>query len=263
MGLVEKKAVVSALSPPLDRFLATQLLDEFVSMERRFIQRDWEPTELDGGQFSEILARILFHQDSGRVDLNKKFNDCLLYVEDEESRNAHALQPRQQGLHLAKVLRTIYKFRSQRGAIHISPTYKPTHMDSKFLIESVRWCLNETMRLFWSGHKEDAAKAIREILQFDVPCIGTFEGALLVQRTDLTAEEEVLVLLHYAGEVGFSRKELGRCCMKSAPAITTALKNLCAGDYREVLQVSDGSYRLTDLGSKRIREELAEKLLLQ
>src|SRR5262245_55886400 len=163
MSLVEKKSVVDGLSPPLDRFLATQLLDEFVSMERRFIQRDWEPTELDGGQFGEVLARILFHQDSGKLDLSREFNACLLYVEDEQSRNAHALQPRQHALHLAKVLRTIYKFRSQRGAVHISPTYTPTQMDSKFLIEGVRWCLNETVRVFWQGDREQAAKAIREI----------------------------------------------------------------------------------------------------
>jgi hypothetical protein len=239
------------------------LLDEFMSMERRFIQRDWEPTEVDGGQFCEVLARIMHHQDSRNINLNKDFDDCLSYVEDKKCQNNHALQPRQHSLHLAKVLRTIYKFRSQRGAVHISPTYKPNHMDSKFLIECVRWCLNEVMRLFWQGDKEEVAKAIREILQFDVPCIGTFEGAVLVQRTDLTAEEEVLVLLHYAGEVGFSRKELGQYCLKSGPTVTAALQVLTAADCREALQLTGGSYRLTDLGSKRIREKLAEKLLLQ
>ncbi len=263
MGLVEKKTVVDGLSPPLDRFLATQLLDEFVSMERRFIQRDWEPTELDGGQFAEILARILFHQDSGKVDLKKEFNDCMLYVEDEESRNSHALQPRPYALHASKVLRTIYKFRSQRGAVHISPTYKPTHMDSKYLIEAVRWCLNDTLRLFWKSDEEQAARAIREILQFDVPCIGSFEGAILVQRTDLTAEEEILVLLHYAGEAGFSRRELGQHCMKSVRMINTALQNLVSPSSREAVQLPGGNYRLTDLGSRHIREDLAEKLLLQ
>jgi hypothetical protein len=263
MGLVEKKAVVDGLSPPLDRFLATQLLDEFVSMERRFIQGDWEPTELDGGQFAEILARILFHQDSGRVDLKKEFNDCMLYIENDDGRSSHALQPRQHALHISKVLRTIYKFRSQRGAVHISPTYRPTHMDSKYLIEAVRWCLNEAVRLFWQRDQEEAAKAIREILQFDVPCIGTFEGAILVQRTDLTAEEEILVLLHFAGETGFSRKELGQHCMRSAPAISTALQNLVCPSLREVVQLSTGYYRLTDLGSRRIREHLSQKLLLQ
>jgi hypothetical protein len=263
MGLVATKSVVEGLSPPLDRFLATQLLDEFVSMERRFIQRDWEPAELDGGQFAEILARTLYHQDSGKVDLKREFKDCMLYIEDEQSRNHHALQPRQHALHISKVLRTIYKFRSQRGAVHISPTYQPTHMDSKYLIEAVRWCLNETVRLFWQRDKEESAKAIREILQFDVPCIGTFEGAILVQRTDLTAEEEILVLLHYAGETGFSRKELGQHCMKSAPAITTALQTLISPSCREVVKLASGNYRLTDLGSRHIREDLAEKLLLQ
>jgi hypothetical protein len=53
MGLIEKSALLAALSPPLDHLLASQLLDEFVSAERRFIQRDWEPAELDGGQFAE------------------------------------------------------------------------------------------------------------------------------------------------------------------------------------------------------------------
>jgi len=263
MGLVEKKSVVDRLSPPLDRFLAAQLLDEFVSMERRFIQRDWEPTELDGGQFGEVLARILFHQDSGKLDLTREFNACLLYIEDVKGVNIHVLQPRQHALHVARVLRTIYKFRSQRGAIHISPTYTPTPMDSKFLIEAVRWCLNETVRLFWQGDREQAAKAIREILQFDVPCIGTFESAILVQRTDLTAEEEILVLLHYAGEAGFSRKDLGQHCRKSAPTVTTALQNLVSPACREVVHLPSGNYRLTDLGSRRMREHLAEKLLLQ
>jgi hypothetical protein len=45
VGLVEKAALVSSIAPPLDGFLASQLLDEFVSLERRFIQRDWEPAE--------------------------------------------------------------------------------------------------------------------------------------------------------------------------------------------------------------------------
>ena len=59
MALIEKNKLLASLSPPLDHLLANQLVEEFVSAERRFIQRDWEPAELDGGQFCEILARIL------------------------------------------------------------------------------------------------------------------------------------------------------------------------------------------------------------
>jgi hypothetical protein len=261
MGLVEKAALVSQISPPLDHFLATQLVDEFVSMERRFIQRDWEPTELDGGQFCEILARILYHMDSGNLNRTRDFSDCLTYIENDV--NQHAIMPRQDALHIVRVLRTGYKFRSQRGAVHISPTYSPNHMDSKFLIESVRWGMNETLRIFWQGDREAVAKAIRELLQFDVPCIGKFEDILLVQRTDLSAEEEILVLLHYAGESGFSRTELGRHSKALPSTITRVVQKLESPDYRQIVLLSSGTYRLTDLGSKRIREELASKLLLQ
>src|SRR5262249_5875322 len=131
VGLTEKHGLIHELTPPLDRLLATQLVDEFVSMEHRYIQRDWEPAELDGGQFCEILARILFHQDCGHVNLTKEFGDCLDYVEDEHGTRTHCVNPRRDALHLAKVLRTIYKFRSQRGGVHISPHYGPNHMDAR------------------------------------------------------------------------------------------------------------------------------------
>src|SRR5687767_11579354 len=103
MGLTEKDALVRELGPPLDKQLVTQLVDEFISMERRYIQRDWEPAELDGGQFCEILARVLYHQDSGRLQLQKSLDDCLKYVEDDQQQHAYA--PRRDMLHLARVLR--------------------------------------------------------------------------------------------------------------------------------------------------------------
>ena len=261
MGLVEKSALLAALSPPLDHLLATQLLDEFVSAEKRFIQRDWEPAELDGGQFAEVAARILYHKDSGNFSPSKDFGDCLKYVEDDKAQ--HKVLPRHDALHVARVLRNIYKFRSQRGAIHISPTYRANHMDAKFIIEAVRWIMNEVLRIFWSGDREKAARAIRELLQFDVPCVGVFEDVIMVQRTDLTVEEEILVLLHFAGELGFTRVELGRYAKRPAPSLSNAIKKLSSSEVRQIVLVSSERYRLSDLGSRRVREQLSGKLLLQ
>lgn len=261
MGLIEKTRLISMIAPPFDSFLASQLLDEFVSIERRFIQGDWEPTQLDGGQFCEILSRILYHQDSGNLSLNRDFSECVKYITDDKL--DHKIHPRSDALHLAKVLQTVYKLRNQRGSAHISPNYKPNHMDSKLIVECVRWCMNDTLRIFWSGDREEVAKAIRELLQFDVPCVGKYEDIILVQRTDMTAEEEVLVLLHYAGEQGFSRAELSEHAQISSQAITNSLNKLTSPSCRQVVQLSNGKYRLTDLGTKRIREQLVDKLLLQ
>ncbi|MFL5613760.1 MAG: hypothetical protein ACJ796_08875 [Gemmatimonadaceae bacterium] len=261
MGLVEKNAIIARLAPPCDNELAEQLLDEFVSMERRFIQRDWEPAELDGGQFAEILARVLYHIDFGTPNRAKPFDECAKYIENEQV--PHRITPRQDALLLLKTLRVIYKFRSQRGAVHISPTYKANAMDAKVLIECVRWCMNETMRLFWQGDPEKAAKAIREILQFDVPCVGVWNDVIMVQRTDLEKDEEVLVLLHYAGEQGFTKEELQKYVKFSPRSLGRSLDDLVAPEKREIVLLGNGCYRLTDNGSRRIREELADKLLLQ
>lgn len=260
MPLVERQTLISAIAPPIDTLLVTQLVDEFVSIERRFIQRDWEPAELDGGQFAEILARILYHQDSGNLNRSKGFAECCGYIVEEQNR--HAIQPRHDALHIVKVLHTIYRFRSQRGAVHISPSYGPNHMDVKFIVEAVRWCMNETLRIFWTGDREAVASAIRELLQFDVPCVGKFEQMIVVQRIDLTAEEEILVLLHYAGEKGFTRREIGAHVKAPHQRVGEALKRLESAEIREIITLPSGALRLTDLGAKRVRERLADKLLL-
>ncbi|GGC10486.1 hypothetical protein GCM10007205_19510 [Oxalicibacterium flavum] len=260
MALINKKQLLQELSPPFDHLLCTQLLDEFISAERRFIQRDWEPAELDGGQFCEILARIYYQVDSNILKHDKDFDSCCSYIENDKVE--HKITPRRDALHVVKVLRTIYKFRSQRGAVHISPSYQPNHMDSKLVIECVRWAMNETLRLFWKGNRDAVAKAIRELLQFDVPSVGVYDDILIVQRTDLTAEEEILILLHYAGEEGFSRLEIGKAAKRTPPVVTTTLQKLVHASCRQAIIVSSGKYRLTDLGSKRIREQLAEKLML-
>src|SRR5262245_48430868 len=113
MALIDKRTLLARVSPPLDALLAEQLLAEFISLERRFVLRDWEPAELDGGQFAEVLARALYHVDSGTLNRTKNFDECLGWIEDPTNQNLQKVNPHQPLLHLARVLRTIYKFRSQ------------------------------------------------------------------------------------------------------------------------------------------------------
>ena len=260
MPIISTTILLKFVAPPLDAGLAASLISEFVSCERRFIHRDWEPSQLDGGQFAEIASRIIYHLDSGILNQSKSVDDCLRYIENDAV--SHAIVPRQDALHVSKVIRTIYKFRSQRGAVHISANYTPNHMDSKLVIECVRWVMAELLRIFWNSDRDAVARAIRELLQFDVPSIGKFDGHLLVQRVDLKADEEVLLLLHYGGDAGLSRNELGRYAMFSAASVTRALQKLCSPGLRQAIELNSGNYRLTDLGSKRVRENLSEKLMV-
>lgn len=261
MGLVEQRQLIAQLTPPLDPTMAEQLISEYVSMEHRYFQRDWEPAELDGGHFCEALARILYHQDSGKLDPRRGVGDCLQFIEDHNGAHAAEHQMvRQDAQHLARMIRAIYNFRNNRGVAHISPTYKANEMDARVVMDTCRWCLNEALRIFWNGSREAVAKAVRELLQFDVPVVGVFEDVILVQRIDLTVDEEILVLLHYAGEQGFTRLELNRHVRRDSRRISEAIHRLV--EVRQIVELSNRRYCLTGPGHKRVREQLAEKLVL-
>ncbi|ABC81243.1 hypothetical protein [Anaeromyxobacter dehalogenans] len=263
MGLPDRQALVARLCPPLDPTVVGQLVEQFVEMERRYIQRDWKPAELDGGMFCEALARCLYHHDSGNLSPDREFGACLKYLENDQV--PHAIQPRSDALHLARILRSIYKFRSDRGVAHLSSTYDANHMDSRLIAETVRWAMNEALRIFAANgrdeqEREEIARTVRELLRFEVPCIAKYGHTLLIQRTDLTAEEEVLVLLHYGGEEGVQRREISRTLSFYGPSTISGVLTKLRG-LRQAVALPGERWCLTDLGAKRVREQLADRLL--
>src|SRR5436305_8162998 len=108
MPLIDKATLVAKLSPPFDTLLATQLVDEFVSLERRYILRDWKPAELDGGRFCEVLARILYHQDSSSLDAARDFGECSKRIYNDQV--SHILN-RDDAKMLFMVMTVVHKFR--------------------------------------------------------------------------------------------------------------------------------------------------------
>lgn len=259
---MDKNTLISKLSPPLNRILIKLLIQEFIEMERRFILQDWEPATLDGGQFSEILARIIYHVDSGIINQRKGFNSCLQYIEDQANSNLHNFPKRRTAIHMCKVLRTVYKFRSQRGAVHIDPDYTANEIDSTMLIANVRWLMAETLRVFWTGDKKVVATSIQEIVQYNVPAVLSIDNRDLVLRTDCSVEEEILLVLHNRGNEGLNRNEIGCAIPKAASTISNALTRLAGATQRAILLRENGNYILTPNGSRRIYEELAPKLTL-
>src|SRR5436309_568010 len=108
MPAISKDALLASVCPPFDHKLSDQLLDEFVSLERRYVLRDWEPATLDGGQFCEAASRVIYHQDSGILDQRRSVDRCLKYVEDPTAVNRHRYPDRKSSLHTAKVVRMVY-----------------------------------------------------------------------------------------------------------------------------------------------------------
>jgi hypothetical protein len=250
--------VLANISPPVDRVLAALLLKEYLPLEKRFLLRDWEPATLDGGQFCEIAARCIYDVDSGNLNLRKRVNSCLSYIESDANR--HAFPSRKDALQLCKAIRLIYQFRSNRGAIHIDPDYSANEMDARMVMETVRWVLCEFVRIFWTGDPSAAASAVQAIVMFRVPAVFNDGAVPIVQNPELDAEDEVLALLRDHGIAGMPSTQLKKSVLRHHSTVDKTLKSL--RNERLITINGDQAWILTDRGRARVDSELYDALPL-
>jgi hypothetical protein len=245
---------LSNISPPLDNTLAHLMTDEYLSLERRYFLRDWEPATLDAGQFCEIASRCLYHIDSGNLNRTKGVDECLSYVEDDQNRSIHAFQSRKDSLQLCRALRLTYKFRSSRGAVHIDPSYSANEMDARLVVEAVRWVMCELVRIFWTGDPSAAAQVVREIVRYRIPAVFRNGTVPVVQHTDLDTETEILLLLYDAGATGMKLIHLKRSIPRHRTTVEKAVRVLAI--KRLSTSTASDFWILTDRGRASVEKEL-------
>lgn len=250
---MQPQELVAHLAVAINATLAQQLIDESMSLEEAFILRKWKHTELDGGRFVEVAARTIYSVDSRNVALTKSVDDCLRYIENTQV--PHNFPEPQTANHIGKVIRSVYKLRSQRGAVHVSPTYTANEIDSRLIVEAVRWILAEVLRVFLVSDRELVADIVRSLARFPQPMIRLYEGIPLLQVTTFTAEEEVLAHLLHA-ESGMTTAELCKLIPKDRAGVARAVKKLASAGFRQIVERS-GNWLISDLGITRIENRIA------
>jgi hypothetical protein len=243
----------TSLEQAIDKRLAIQLIDEALAVEEAFLLKRWKYTELDGGRFTEVAARIVYAADSGNVSMNKSVDDCVKYIDNNQLPH-HFPEPKS-AIHIAKVIRAVYKLRSQRGAVHVSATYTANEIDSRLIVESVRWILAEILRIFVNSDRETVADSIRNLARFPQPLIRFYEDLPLLQSISFTTEEEVLTHLLYADN-GLKIGELIALIPKDQSGIRRAIQKLGSARYRQVVLRSERWF-ITDLGIERIENRIS------
>ena len=248
-------SLAPALSAATEPTLATQLFRAASQLEEAFALKKWQHTELDGGRFAVVAARIIYGVDSGLFNLSKGVDECLRYVENATV--PHAFPDPKSAHQLVYMLRSIYKLRSQRGAVHVSPTYTANEIDSRMVVEGVRWVLAELLRVFVMTDQPALVATIEELSRFPQPLIRIYGGQPLIQSVKFTAEEEVLLhLLHE--RPGLSLTQLIRVIPKDQSGTRRGVRRLAEGKVREIVQVGD-RWEITDLGVVRIEARILEE----
>lgn len=246
--------LITDLSAVADPSLATAVVESYIEMEQRFLAGDWGPAELNGGRLCEAVSRCLLQLDTGKVTHSKLPGEIRDKVLLDEALT-HKLKPKQRR-HIAKVIEVVYKFRSDRGAVHISPEYTANYMDSMFIVHSGKWIFAEFLNLAWNQDRKVVAHIIEQIVQLEHSLVHELDGKPLVLAKGIPAPDEMLLLLNHASGNRLSRSDLRLYAHQKPANMNTAISRKIAA--KEVRAIGDDIV-LTPSGQKRVREEILPK----
>jgi hypothetical protein len=255
---LSSKQLVAELEKIVDPAFASAIVESYVEMEQRFFAGDWQPAELDGGRLCEAISRALYQLDCGYVmhtDLPGKICD---FLEDFNNKRTHNLAENDRR-HFCKAIRLVYKFRSDRGAVHISPDYTANEMDSVLMLHAAKWMFAEFLRLAWNKDRKIIGETIADIVQLEHPVIHEVDGTPLVLDHNVTGPEEVLMLLSHADGHRLQKEELTRQAKNNTSSLGVAISRLTKTNEIRTTG-TPGELAITPKGQKRVIENIIPKL---
>jgi hypothetical protein len=225
-------------------------------MQQRFWAGDWKPAELDAGRLCEAVSRALLQVDLGIIshtDTPGPIRDQLL-----SKKISHKLNEKDR-FHISKAIEVVYKFRSDRGAVHISAVHTANHIDSVFVLHAGKWILAEFLRLVWNQDKEEIARVIEQLAQLDHSLIHELDGKPMVTSKIVTTAEEILILLFHAPGYRLGRSDIhGLVVNRSKAGVNAAIRSLI--ESKEIRTASNGEVAITPPGQNRVMTQIVPRI---
>lgn len=174
--------------------LSAKLIEEYLDIKKHFAMNDWAPGQLKGGRFAEVMLRIYLHLLGEAVtpfgtDIPPREKDRILSTtKDAGAIDAHVRQK------TVPLVRLLLDFRNNRDVAHLGG-FDANSMDALFVMTSATWIVCELVRACGGYAMRKAQKIVDGLAVKEYPVIMERQGELFITRHDLSAKQEVLVLL--------------------------------------------------------------------
>ena len=247
-------SAVRASLGPLPSELVEELLNEFGLLRRRFLLRDWGPSELNGGRFAEAVLRVLeWMMDGSYTALGKQLDrlDIIKRITNDVS------IPEGHRFHLRRAADLLLDVRNKRDVGHLGADIDVNRMDSELVLRLCSWILAEMVREFGGTDPEAAQNLIDKISIETVPWIEEVDGDLLVLATELQADERTLLALHHAHPSSLPIKEL-RAQVRYQNSTEFRSKVLAALEKPLYIYVKEGAATITTKGIRKIEKKMVD-----
>jgi hypothetical protein len=244
----------SELLGMLPSALRTELLEAFQHIVVNFREGRWEPSELNGGKFCEVVYSIiqghLAGSFPGKASKPPNMVDACRALEKYGT-----AFPRSLTIQIPRMLMALYEVRNNRGVGHVDGDVNPNHMDAVVVLQNAKWLLSEMIRVFHSTDVQSATAAVETLMARDIPVIWEVEGKKRVLEPTLKYLDRVLLLL-YSSQGGVEEDALRDWVEHPRP--TDFRKVLAAAHKAKLLEYrrSEGLVYLSPVGVRYVEERL-------
>jgi hypothetical protein len=176
--------------------LRQELFEKYDEIITHYLERKWEPSELNGGKFCEVVYTILkgYCDDVYSPSAIKPANMVDACRAFEQS--CPPSTPRSVRIQIPRMLIALYEIRNNRGVGHVGGDVDPNQMDATCVLHISQWILAELIRIYHSIKTEEALIIVGSLTERIIPLVWDVASRKRVLRSGLTMKEKTLLLLY-------------------------------------------------------------------
>jgi hypothetical protein len=199
--------------------LRNKLEQSYGEIKINFSQGRWEPSELNGGKFCEIVLRLL----EWHTSATHTFTAFGTKISDfgQATRRFEPMMtfPESVRFHIPKILNTLYTIRNKRGVGHVGGDVDPNHMDASFVIAAANWVMAELVRLLHGVTTNEAQEIVEGLITKNLPAVWEIDGKRRILNSQMAFTDKTLLLLYHEHPKSLTERQLVDWTEHSNPAV--------------------------------------------
>jgi hypothetical protein len=186
----------------LPQALRDTLIKSYQEVMSNYLERRWEPSELNGGKFSEAVYSIIDGAVRGSFPATAtKPANVLAACQalEKEPANPKRVGDRSLRVLIPRVSPALYEIRNNRGVGHLGGDVDANHMDAEAVQAMASWVMAELVRIFHGVPTHEAQEVVDALVERRTPVIWEIQsGQKRVLDSEMSAKDQVLLLLHHS-----------------------------------------------------------------
>lgn len=239
--------------------LREPLLQSYQEIGTNFAEHRWEPSELNGGKFCEVVYTILSGTLSGAYP-NRPSKPANMV---DSCRSLERIKPdptrvgdRSLRILIPRMLLALYEIRNNRGVGHVGGDVDPNFMDATAVYGMSSWTLAELVRVFHDISSREAQETVDALAERKLTLIWEIGTIRRVQDPKMKKSDQALVLL-YSKPAWVEEQDLRTWVEYSSE--TKFRKNILRPLHNErLIEYAEKAHRarISPLGSTKVEEEI-------